>query len=114
MIVLTEKAAGEVKRVLEEQKMTAEEHALRVGVSGGGCSGFSYSLGFEKKDEGDALNDTIAEFHGITVKMDNRFTTYLEGTTIDFYSGLDKRGFKFENPRATKSCGCGSSFSCGS
>ena len=103
----------EVKKVMEEQKMSLEENVLRVGVVGGGCSGFSYSLGFEKKADGDALNDSVFNFGGVEVRVDRRCELYLDGTTVDFKTDLTNRGFAFENPNATKSCGCGSSFSAG-
>lgn len=106
-ITLTENAALEVKKVIEEQKM--DEVLLRIGVAGGGCSGFSYSLGFDKAF--DEEKDVKSEQHGIAVVVDKKSELYLEGVTIDFYSGLEKRGFVFDNPNATKSCGCGSSFS---
>ncbi len=107
-ITITEKAAGELKRVMTEQKMP-EETVLRIGVSGGGCSGFQYSLGFD--DKTDAAKDTVGEQHGIKVAVDKKSELYLDGTTVDFHEGLEKRGFTFENPNAVKSCGCGSSFS---
>ena len=106
-ITLTEKAAVEVKRVLEEQKMD-EATCLRVGVVGGGCSGFSYSLKFENDFDKDS--DIRYEHHGVGVIVDKKSALYLEGTVIDWYDGLDRRGFTFENPNAVKSCGCGSSF----
>ena len=106
-VTLTENAAVEVKKVMDEQKM--ENMLLRIGVAGGGCSGFSYSLGFDK--EYSEEKDSKFEHHGISVVVDKKSELYLEGVTIDFYSGLDKRGFVFDNPNATKSCGCGSSFS---
>jgi len=110
-ITVTERAIQEVKKVMDEQKMPAEEHVLRIGVVGGGCSGFSYSLGFEKKEEGDALNDSVYDFFGIQTRVDRKSELYLEGTTVDFHEGLDRRGFVFNNPNATRSCGCGNSFS---
>ena len=105
-IVLTEKAAHEVKRIMEAQKY--EDHVLRVGVAGGGCSGFSYALGFAK--DFDEAVDAKYEFHGVPVVVDKKSALYLDGTTVDFYEGIDRRGFMFENPNAVKSCGCGSSF----
>ncbi len=107
-VQLTEKAVSEIKRVITDQKMP-EGTLLRVGVVGGGCSGFQYSLGFDQKV--DETKDLVVEQHGIQVAVDKRSGLYLDGTTIDFYEGLDKRGFTFENPNAVKSCGCGSSFS---
>ena len=109
-ITLTDRAVEEVKKVMEEQKMTLEENVLRVACQGGGCSGFMYSLGFEKLEDGDVLNDTIMEFSGVKVKVDRRMETYLDGTTIDFKTDLTKRGFAFENPQSVRSCGCGQSF----
>lgn len=110
-ITVTELAMNEVKRVMEEQKMAPEDHVLRVGVVGGGCSGFQYSLGFEKKGEGDALNDGVYTFFGVETRVDRKSELYLDGATVDFHSGLDRRGFVFNNPNATKGCGCGQSFS---
>jgi len=107
-ITITEKAAGEMQRVLDEQKLP-DGTVLRVGVASGGCSGFQYSLGFDK--DPDAENDVISEQHGITVAVDKQSALLLEGTTVDFYDGLEKRGFTFDNPNSVKSCGCGDSFS---
>jgi len=106
-ITLTERAAKEVKRIFVEQKLE-DATFLRVGVTGGGCSGFSYSLGFDKAF--DATADSKSEQHGVNVVVDKKSSLYLDGTAVDFYEGLDKRGFTFENPNAVKSCGCGSSF----
>ena len=106
-IVLTEKAASEVKRIIADQKIEPEM-VLRVGVTGGGCSGFSYALGFDKSF--DEKVDAKYEYHGVPVVVDKKSALYLDGTTIDFYEGLEARGFKFDNPNAVKSCGCGSSF----
>jgi iron-sulfur cluster assembly protein len=106
-IMLTERAAQEVKRIMDDQKME-EGTVLRVGVQGGGCSGFSYALGFDKSYDEQA--DTKYDCHGIDVIIDSKSALYLDGTTLDFYEGLEKRGFTFENPNAVKSCGCGSSF----
>jgi iron-sulfur cluster assembly protein len=107
-LVVSEKAANEVKRVLSEQKMPAET-CLRVGVAGGGCSGFQYSLGFDTAT--DPAKDHVSEQHGLKVAVDKKSYLFLDGTTVDFYDGLEKRGFTFDNPNAVKSCGCGSSFS---
>jgi iron-sulfur cluster assembly protein len=107
-VKLTEKAAVEVKRILQDQKLEPTTH-LRVGVAGGGCSGFQYSLGFDTSF--DEKVDQKTDWFGITLVVDKKSALYLDGTTVDFYEGLEKRGFVFENPNATKSCGCGSSFS---
>lgn len=106
-IVLTEKAAKEVQRIIEDQKLE-DGTVLRVGVAGGGCSGFSYSLGFDKSF--DETVDAKYEYHGVPVVVDKKSALYLDGTTVDFYEGVEKRGFTFDNPNAVKSCGCGSSF----
>ncbi len=106
-VVLTEKAASEVKRIIADQKI-GPEMVLRAGVTGGGCSGFSYALGFDKSF--DEKVDSKYEYHGVPVVVDKKSALYLDGTTIDFYEGLEARGFKFDNPNAVKSCGCGSSF----
>jgi len=103
-IKLTEIAAAEAKKYLED----SEEKYLRVGVKGGGCSGFEYNLtvGHEYDEE----KDTLSHQHGVDVIVDKKSALYLEGTTLDYYSDISKRGFKFDNPNAVKSCGCGSSF----
>src|SRR5688572_24160859 len=106
-VTLSEKAAKEVKKIIEEQKLD-EATVLRVGVAGGGCSGFSYALGFDKSFDEKA--DSKYDCHGVTLVVDKKSALYLDGTTVDFYEGLDKRGFTFTNPNATKTCGCGSSF----
>jgi iron-sulfur cluster assembly protein len=106
-LALTEKAATEVKKIMTEQKFD-EQTVLRVGVTGGGCSGFSYALGFDKAF--DEKNDSRFDCHGVNVVVDKKSALYLDGTTIDFHEGIDRRGFTFENPNAVKSCGCGSSF----
>ncbi len=105
-VTLTEKAANEVKKVITEQNMP-EDVVLRVGVQGGGCSGFAYSLGF---DTTTTERDRVAEFFGVKMAVDKKFDPYLDGTVVDFYDGLEKRGFVFNNPNVVKSCGCGSSF----
>ena len=107
-VTLTEKAANEVQRVFGEQKLPADT-ILRVGVVGGGCSGFQYSLGFDNAT--DPAKDHLFEQHGIRMAVDKKSELFLDGTTLDFEERLDKRGFVFNNPNAVKSCGCGSSFS---
>jgi iron-sulfur cluster assembly protein len=105
-VTLTEKAAGEVKKIITEQNLP-ESTVLRVGVQGGGCSGFSYSLGF---DSATSERDRVVDIHGVKLAVDKKFDPYLEGTVVDYYDGLEKRGFVFNNPNVVKSCGCGSSF----
>jgi len=106
-VILTEKAAAEVKRRIDDQKME-ENTMLRVGVTGGGCSGFSYALAFDKSY--DEAEDSKYECHGVPVVVDKKSALFLDGTTVDFQDDLQGYGFKFDNPTAVKSCGCGSSF----
>jgi iron-sulfur cluster assembly protein len=105
-LTLTEKAANEVKKIITEQNLP-DGTVLRVGVQGGGCSGFSYSLGF---DTSTSERDRIVDVHGVKMAVDKKFDPYLDGTVVDYYDGLEKRGFVFNNPNVVKSCGCGSSF----
>jgi iron-sulfur cluster assembly protein len=107
---LTERAAQEVRKILDDQKMDVSTTLLRVGVAGGGCSGFSYALGFDPATNYDPAKDSKYEFHGVNLVVDKKSALYLDGTTVDFYEGLEKRGFTFDNPNAVKTCGCGSSF----
>ncbi len=102
---LTPKAADEVRKLIKT-KNVPEGFGLRVGVRGGGCSGMSYILGFDKQRE----NDLRFDLDDLTLIMDRRHGLYLMGTTVDYHDGLDARGFTFENPNAASSCGCGSSF----
>jgi iron-sulfur cluster assembly protein len=107
-IHLTEKAAGEVKRVIAEEKLPAET-ALRVGCKGGGCSGFSYVLDFDQT--GGTEFDLSFDMHGVKVVIDKKSEFFMAGTTIDFSDeNLLNRGFTFTNPKASGSCGCGTSF----
>jgi iron-sulfur cluster assembly protein len=108
-VSLTENAVKEIRRVMSEQSLP-EETLLRVGVSGGGCSGFEYRLGFEEDGTVDAEKDSVRELHGLQVVVDRKSALYLDGTEIDFHQGLERRGFVFNNPNAVKTCGCGSSF----
>ena len=112
-ITLTETAAKEIKTIIDQQatenKMDPGKVRLRVGVRGGGCSGFQYNLDLAETDE-DAAFETF-EQHGITVICDPKSYLYLNGTTIDFRDEIMGRGFVFSNPNASSTCGCGSSFS---
>ena len=105
MITLTPGAASQVKRLLEKENKP--ELGLRIGVRSGGCSGFSYVLGFDAPVEG----DKVQELDGLKILVDSKSAPYLEGTELDFQEGLQGKGFTFANPNATKSCGCGESFS---
>ncbi len=106
-IILTSRAAEQVAKIKRENNIP-ESHGLRVGVKGGGCSGMSYVLGFdgEKKP-----NDHVFEMHGVTIYVDPKSLFFLSGTQLDFQDGLNGKGFVFNNPNATRTCGCGSSFS---
>ena len=105
-ITLTEGAVTQLQKLMQESQIP-EEYGLRVGVKGGGCSGFSYVLGFDEVKE----KDDIFEISGIRVLMDKAHGLYLLGMEIDWVEGLNNRGFTFNNPNATDTCGCGESFS---
>jgi iron-sulfur cluster assembly accessory protein len=106
MINLTPKAIEKVKEVMAAQN--PQPVALRVGVRGGGCSGFQYALEFAA-----ATNDTdeVLDFDGLKVAVDQMSAMYLEGIVIDYLETLEASGFKFDNPNVKRTCGCGSSFS---
>ena len=106
MITLTDKGAEKVREFLDAQSAVAETAGLRVGVRGGGCSGFQYALAFdEQRDE-----DSVFEDKGIRLLVDRASLPYVEGSTIDFVEGLQGAGFKVDNPNVIAACGCGSSF----
>lgn len=105
-ITLTEGAVKQLHRILAEQNLS-DDHALRIGVKGGGCSGFSYILGFDVQKE----NDLIFDVKGIKVLLQKAHAMYLMGMEIDWVEGLQNRGFSFNNPNASDTCGCGTSFS---
>ena len=107
VVVLTSKAVEMVKQ-LRGREGLPETHALRVSVVGGGCSGFSYQLGF---DESPQEGDQVLEYDGVRVLVDPTSAQYLAGTEVDFVSSLHGGGFRFSNPKASHTCGCGSSFS---
>lgn len=106
VVVITPRAALEIVKIKQENNI-AETHALRLGVKGGGCSGMSYVLAFDEKPR---TGDAIYQIEGITVYVDPKSLFYLSGTTLDFSEGLNGRGFVFNNPNASRTCGCGSSF----
>jgi iron-sulfur cluster assembly protein len=111
-IIVTEKAASEVRRIIAEQRDSGnfpEVVYLRLRVVGGGCSGFQHKLDLDP-----VYNEKLDErfdFHGISVLVDKRSLMYLEGATVDFHDDLNQRGFSIVNPSAKSHCGCGSSFS---
>jgi len=107
MITLTERAAAKMREVFAKGQMP-EGSCLRVGIKGGGCSGFSYTLDVAgKPDE----MDEVFETHGVRVICDLKSLLYLDGTEVDYSDDLLKGGFIFNNPNAKRSCGCGTSFS---
>ncbi len=106
-ITLTETAAREIKDIVKKQGLSAQA-CLRVGVKGGGCSGFSYVLDLT---EDTTDNDEVMQSQGVKVISDRKSYLYLNGTEIDFRDEVMGRGFVFKNPNATHTCGCGSSFS---
>ena len=108
-IMLSETAAKEIKDIIKQQGLPEEKTCLRVGVKGGGCSGFSYMLDLTEEPKSDM--DEEIECHGIKILIDMKSYLYLNGVEIDFKDEVMGRGFVFKNPNATSSCGCGSSFS---
>ena len=106
MITLTPAAAQEAKRLMEQEQKP--NLGLRIGVKGGGCSGLSYVLTVDEASP--KPYDTMFEQEGLKVLIDAKSQLYLDGTTIDYKSGLMGGGFEFSNPNAKKSCGCGHSF----
>ena len=104
-VSLTERAAKQVRKIMAEEDPDNNLY-LRVAVEGGGCSGLSYKLGLDHRTD----EDEIIESQGLEILIDPRHMMYLEGISIDYPDGLDARGFTFDNPNASESCGCGSSF----
>jgi len=105
-LTLTERAAGKVQAMMAMEPAGSAE-VLRVAIRGGGCGGFEYALGF---DRGAAEGDNEFVHHGVTVVVDPASAPYLKGATVDFVESIQESGFKIENPNASSSCGCGSSF----
>ncbi len=103
---LTPKALDAVRKMITKEGLSADQ-GLRISVVGGGCSGFQYSLGFDGRKDGDNL--TVLD--GVNVFVDEISLPYIAGTTLDYVEGLHNAGFRFDNPRASRTCGCGSSFS---
>jgi iron-sulfur cluster assembly protein len=105
-ITISEKAIKEIRKIMEENNFTPDV-GLRIGVKGGGCSGLTYSMGFDPESR---EGDSIMEQDDIKLYVDGKSLFYLMGTELDFTDGLDGKGFVFNNPNATKTCGCGESF----
>jgi len=107
MIEITDTAARKIQSLMAKQGIT--DGGLRVGVKGGGCSGFSYML--DLTEEPATEMDETLEMHGVKILIDQKSYLYLNGVEIDFKDEVMGRGFVFKNPNATSTCGCGSSFS---
>lgn len=105
-VKLTESAINEIQRLLNEEGFD-QSRKLRIGVKGGGCSGMTYVLGFDEATE----QDKVYENGGISYVMNPSHQLYLLGMEVDWQGGLNSRGFTFTNPNASKTCGCGTSFS---
>lgn len=105
-LTFTEGAIKELKKLMEQQELS-ENFGLRVGVEGGGCAGMNYVLGFDQRKEG----DQEYMIQDIRIFMNKAHGLYLVGMEVDFQDGLNARGFTFNNPNASSTCGCGTSFS---
>ena len=106
LIALTDVAVERFRRVMAQEKL-GDDYGVRIAVASGGCSGMSYSMSFENRPRPD---DTVIEQDGLRIFVDEQSSPYLRGVTIDYVVGLHKEGFKFLNPKATRTCGCGESF----
>lgn len=106
MITFTDKGAEKVQEFLAAQAADASTSGLRVGVKGGGCSGFQYALAFDTKRDG----DSVFEDRGLKLLVDDESLPYVSGAVIDYVDNLQGAGFKVENPNTVAACGCGSSF----
>ncbi len=104
---LTERAARQIRALLEKEGISPEQGGLRVGVQGGGCSGLSYAM---RLDTQPRHRDKIFEEHGARIFVDPKSFLYLNGTTLEYEETLMRQGFAFQNPNAARNCGCGSSF----
>ncbi len=107
-VTVTEKAAQEVQKFIAEGDY-GDQAFLRISITGGGCSGFNYGLNIAT--DFDEAKDNKTEQHGVYVVVDKKSDLYLDGTTVDYYEGIEQRGFQFHNPNAKRTCGCGNSFS---
>ena len=108
MVQITDKAQRHIQRLMQEEQRESQNNFLRVRVKRGGCSGFSYKLAFDNQQQD---QDQVFEHQGLKVIIDEQSMLYVLGMTLDYEGGLNGQGFVFQNPNATKKCGCGSSFS---
>ena len=108
MIKVADKAKNQVSKLMIGGGFNPKDDYIRVGVKSGGCSGLSYELNFDKNKED---NDKVFEHNGIKIVVDKKSFLYLIGTTLEYTGGLNGKGFVFKNPNASRTCGCGESFS---
>jgi len=106
IVTVTDKALNHIREIFQKEGH-AHDKGLRLGVSGGGCSGLSYKIEFSEKSD----KDNVLNFGDITILIDPKSSIYLKGVQLDFKDGLNGKGFVFSNPNATNTCGCGESFS---
>ena len=107
MIYVSDKAKKKVESLMQEKGIAGKDYFLRVSVVGGGCSGLSYKMDFDNETK---PNDQVFEDNGLKVVTDMKSFLYLINTTLDFSDGFSGKGFHFNNPNASRSCGCGESF----
>ncbi len=105
-ISVTDNAIQQIRKIKNESSIP-QEYVLRISVKGGGCSGFTYNLGFDGETND---SDTIIDFGDVKIAVDGKSLFYLSGTELDYSDGLNGKGFTFNNPNASKTCGCGESF----
>jgi len=109
MITVSEKALNHIIQLMVDAGITPDTHHLRVGVKGGGCSGLSYVMDFD--DKTDDTDEIVIVDGGLKVVIDRKSVLYLFGTQLNYSDGLNGKGFQWENPNASRTCGCGESFS---
>ncbi|HEY4540314.1 MAG TPA: iron-sulfur cluster assembly accessory protein [Faecalibacter sp.] len=107
MIKVTEQAKNKIASLMQEEGSSIEESFVRVGVTSGGCSGLSYNLEFDKEQKPE---DKVYEDNGVRILVDKKSFLYLVGMTLEYSGGLNGKGFVFNNPNASRTCGCGESF----
>jgi iron-sulfur cluster assembly protein len=108
MVTVTERAKSQIMVLMEKEGIMPETHSLRVGVTGGGCSGLSYQMKFDDKIDS---TDTVIDLESVKICINKLSLLYLVGTELDYEDGLNGKGFEWKNPNATRTCGCGESFS---